>query len=841
MLDRTRSVFLAAIVASAALIVDPCTAQCTTGWQSGLSVVPGPDDGVWATTNWDPDGAGPLPTALVVGGDFSFVAGTVTNAIAVLDTTTGNVTSLGGGMNGQVRALAVLPNGNLVAAGGFTTAGGVPAIGIAQWNGSAWLPLGGGLMGTVTALVVMPNGDLVAGGTFVAGAGMNRIARWNGTAWAALGNGMNNTVVALAVMPNGDLVAGGNFTSPAYAVALWNGFAWGAMTTYFYNAQVAALLVRGNGDLIAAGFSVHRWTGSNWAVLGGGIYTSFTTVQCLAETPGGDLFAGGSFPTITPGLVANQVARLVGASWTTMGSGVTAPPTSPAPVAVHTMAALPNGDVVAGGHFTTAGITSARNLARWNGTSWSSAVTGSGFDASILAAARLPNGNLAVGGVFMEAPGPVAAFGIAEWNGAAWSPLASGISYSRTTASQDPVRALVALPNGDLVAGGTFTSAGSVAAANIARWNGTTWSAVGLGTNGTVFALATLGNGDLVAGGQFVVAGGTLTNNIARWNGTFWSSLAGGTNGIVQCLVRLPNGDLIAGGSFTIAGGLNADRIARWNGSTWASIGSMSGTVSCLAVLPNGDLVAGGEFTVAGGSTAARIARWNGSNWNAMGAGMSGPVRSLVVLPDGDLLAGGAFITAGGTAANRIARWNGTSWSAAGDFDADVLALAVDAQGVPFAGGAFANAMPGVPSVSIARMTTNCPASASLFGAGCPSSGGSNTLVATTMPWLDTTFVATGTGLPTSAYVFAVTSGTPIVPGFGLSSVFAQAPAGCDLHVAPDIVTGVATSTGTVQSQIFLANVPALVGVTFYHQLVVFDAAGPITATNALQLVAGIL
>jgi hypothetical protein len=39
---------------------------------------------------------------------------------------------------------------------------------------------------------------------------------------------------------------------------------------------------------------------------------------------------------------------------------------------------------------------------------------------------------------------------------------------------------LATLPNGDLVAGGIFTSPASY----VARWNGTSWSALGTGLSG---------------------------------------------------------------------------------------------------------------------------------------------------------------------------------------------------------------------------------------------------------------------------------------------------------------------------------------------------------------------
>lgn len=70
------------------------------------------------------------------------------------------------------------------------------------------------------------------------------------------------------------------------------------------------------------------------------------------------------------------------------------------------------------------------------------------------------------------------------------------------------VHAHVVMPNGDIVVGGDFTSAGGVTAQYIARWDGTRWSALGSGLNGPVRSLAVLPNGDLIVGGAFSTAGG---------------------------------------------------------------------------------------------------------------------------------------------------------------------------------------------------------------------------------------------------------------------------------------------------------------------------------------------
>ncbi|HEU4420862.1 MAG TPA: hypothetical protein VFT55_18125, partial [Planctomycetota bacterium] len=170
-------------------------------------------------------------------------------------------------------------------------------------------------------------------------------------------------------------------------------------------------------------------------------------------------------------------------------------------------------------------------------------------------------------------------------------------------------------------------------------------SGLGSGLSGVVYALTTLPNGDLVAGGGFTTAGGVSANGIARWNGTSWSALASGMNSWVQALTTLPNGELVAGGLFTTAGGVSANYIARWDGTSWSALGSgigssWAGSVHAITTLPNGDLVVGGNFTTAGGVSANNIARWNGTSWSALGSGMNGGVSDVTTLPKGHRVVG---------------------------------------------------------------------------------------------------------------------------------------------------------------------------------------------------------
>jgi len=298
---------------------------------------------------------------------------------------------------------------------------------------------------------------------------------------------------------------------------------------------------------------------------------------------------------------------------------------------------------------------------------------------------------------------------VARWDGSSWSFL-GGTGGSGATG----VYSLAVHDDGGgpaLYAGGAFSALGGVRAKSIARWNGSSWSALGSGVDRSVRALAVFDDGggpELYAGGYFTTAGGSAANHIARWNGSSWSP-ARGMNDVVLALAVFDDGGgpaLYAGGNFTTAGGYRANRIARWDGASWSPLGSgmvssPSSLVSvrALTVFDDGGgpaLYAGGDFTSAGGAAAKNIARWNGSSWSPLGSGMNSSVYSLTVFDDGGgpaLHAGGWFTSAGGNPANRIARWDGASWSALGSgMDQTVYALSsFDDGGGPalFAGGDF--------------------------------------------------------------------------------------------------------------------------------------------------------
>ncbi|MBS0197762.1 MAG: immunoglobulin domain-containing protein [Planctomycetes bacterium] len=363
---------------------------------------------------------------------------------------------------------------------------------------------------------------------------------------------------------------------------------------------------------------------------------------------------------------------------------------------------------------------------------WLTGIGNPGTDGTVTALAVLPDGDLIVGGTFSTA-GDIAANRIARYhptstNTGTWSALGEGVD--------DTVAALAVLPDGDVIVGGAFSQAGGIAASMVARFHPTsattgTWSAmgsgIGTGFGNGVAALAVLPDGDVVAAGRFTVAGGLAVNNIARYRPTSptagtWSNMSGGLRsqgGMVYTVAVLPDGDLVAGGDFYVAGTVQVSRVARYHPTsptigTWYAMGYVNDTPFRMLTLPDGDVIVGGVFTsTVGGLPVNHIARYHPTSvstgtWSALGSGTDHWVTRLALLADGDVIVGGLFNSAGGVPATRIARYHAAS-PTTGDWfplvtglDSAAEAFAVLPDGDLIAGGFF-TAIGGASARSIAR------------------------------------------------------------------------------------------------------------------------------------------
>lgn len=279
------------------------------------------------------DGNGP---ALIAGGAFIQAGGVAVNYIAKWDGSSWS--PLGSGLNNWPFALAVFDDGSgpaLYVGGRFTQAGGNPAIGIARWDGTSWSSVGSGIsggFGVVYALTELDDGSgpkLYAGGSFEQ-AGESpalNIAKWDGTSWLPLGSGLNSSVFAMASFDDGSgpsLYAGGQFNLAggvaANRIAKWDGNSWSSLGSVVNGGGVSgggglvtaltaleditgSMLVAGGQFEMADGSQARRiakWDGSSWSPLGSGVSstTGNSGVSALGVFDDGNdiaLYAGGVF------------------------------------------------------------------------------------------------------------------------------------------------------------------------------------------------------------------------------------------------------------------------------------------------------------------------------------------------------------------------------------------------------------------------------------------------------------------------------------------------------------------------------------------------------------------
>jgi len=335
-------------------------------------------------------------------------------------------------------------------------------------------------------------------------------------------------------------------------------------------------------------------------------------------------------------------------------------------------------DLYAGGLFTNAGFT-ANYVARWDGAAWTalgSSLNGTVHDLVVYDDGGGPD--LYACGSFTVAGG-VAANRVARWDGANWTTLGSGISGG----SLPDVFDLCVYNDGSgdaLYAAGHFNTAGSATALSIAKWNGSSWSALGTGFNHEAYRMAVYndGGGDaLFVGGLFTTAGGSSANYIARWRSGAWTAVGSGANGRVRAFAKHTDASgtaLYIGGNFSTLSGVPANRIARMSGTTISAVGTgivpgtfAPGVRALLSFDLDGsgfnELYAGGDFVSSGGTPTANVSRWDGAAWTALDTGTNAWVESLGgmsgVTPNGApaLFVGGGFTTAGGVGASRVAAY----------------------------------------------------------------------------------------------------------------------------------------------------------------------------------------
>jgi hypothetical protein len=559
------------------------------------------------------------------------------------------------GINGVPDACAVTSGNTIFVGGSFFSGVATPLYTpLFEWTGGAWeyAPIGGWDLSDDTNDIVYFNSMLYVGGTFA-----NSIIASPDTTWGLLGfetderhdtsfgRGVNGTVYDLEQGDMGVWV-GGNFThadGAASAGLAWlgPGGTWVPCSDGDGDRQVHALTmitdilyVLERTGTYPYDYRVRTYDDGLWQSTLEDVFDD--ALFCLGND-GTDIYAGG--------LIRNGIARWDDGEWVHLGGGIGT--RNQNMFLIYDLQAF-DGDIIACGLFDLPSFMKdqyfSEDVARWDGDAWHR--MGSGLPSAQAVALTVFEEQLYVGTYWQGR--------LYRWNGDDWDAF-GGINGQ--------VRAL-AVHDGELIVGGTFTEVDGQAIERLAAFNGTTWRALGGGFDNTVDVLFSDGV-SLYAGGNFTNVGGVPAERIARWDGAVWTSMGDGFDDYVHALTHF-QGDLIVGGDFTMSGATPLGRIARWDGLAWqplgtgvdgadmvTGVGALRGTTSTLYV--------GGDFDTASGAPAAGLAYWNGATWNEFAGGVSNDGNRATVLAlmveDGDLWLGGNFLEAGGTSSCNIARW----------------------------------------------------------------------------------------------------------------------------------------------------------------------------------------
>jgi hypothetical protein len=695
-----RASLLGATVLAATAMTPASARQCEeTNWQSGYESSLGIDRLPSATATLDHDGDG--AATLFAASPGGAMGGTAIRGLA--QWTGGGWQAFGPGFSGSVARILLHDldgdgSASLVVAGRMLLDSGGPPRELIAWNGSGWTPVSdvpanGPYLQDAASVDL--DGDGVA--TLFAtrresapAADTQALVRWDGGAWITVdptrsvsftsdgfvsgrlaahdddGDGVPSLYAALHVREGSEVVALG--------LARYDGAALGAVSSAanppliggrIDAMQSGDLDADGVPDLVVAGqvttsavpagaSGIVVLEGGAWSVpgpiltfqSGSSDFVAAVNDVAYADDDGdgvASLFATGYFDK-AGGAPMPRIARLSGANWVALGSGLSGRGTA--------LESLPGAksrdELIVFGSFTTAGSAWVRGSARWNGSDWGALGAMAptlGVDAPILGTALFDHDgdgvkSVIAAGQFRYA-GTTVTQGVALFDGSQWTSLGglAGWTLGGTAA-------LVADLDGDgvetLYVAGTDGGSGNSIAAFVPGASGGGWSQLGGAISQRIGVMAVAdhdGDGieDLFAAG---FAGSSLAPTVLRWTGAGWVALAGSLSGAdaVNDLVAFDDdGDGRA--SLFAAAGRNdpnvfLNRVRKWSAGAWATVGAITkGHAFRLEVFDHdGDgadsLVVFGQFLPNNAYPLSLAMTLSGSAWSSYGPTTSDPFQA---------------------------------------------------------------------------------------------------------------------------------------------------------------------------------------------------------------------
>jgi hypothetical protein len=220
-----------------------------------------------------------------------------------------------------------------------------------------------------------------------------------------------------------------------------------------------------------------------------------------------------------------------------------------------------NGDIFVAGYFSEIGDAPVNNLACWDGEAWQNITNKNSGFVIIDEIASGPQHRFAIAGTFRTVEG-VPARHIAEWDGSQWH-SAGDTSITRNTAR------IVFGPEGNMFIYNRYSWEPDVPYAptydreQICMRDNTGWKIIlshdddlydGSSNAISIDDIAVDGANNVYAAGNYYGRYNGFLEKIIKWNGTGWSDVGFGEDGTVRCL-GIHDSCLYAGGYYYYAGG----------------------------------------------------------------------------------------------------------------------------------------------------------------------------------------------------------------------------------------------------------------------------------------------
>jgi uncharacterized delta-60 repeat protein len=630
---------------------------------------------------------------IIIVGDFTNYNGTSINRVARLnlDGTIDGSFHVGNGADGQVKSIAIQPDGKIIIGGSFQSYNYMAASRVARLNENGGLDntfsVGTGANSFILSTSIQADGKIIIAGDFSSynGTPIKRVARLNSNGTLdmtfAVGVGPSDWVLSTSILPNGKIMIGGFFNT-------YNGITVGRIARLHSDGSldetfsvgtgadngIFSISVQSDGKIMVGGW-IKTFNGTETGgiarlnsngtldgtfLIGNGAFG----IHATAIQTDGKIVIAGSF-IMYNGTVVHRLARLNPNGMLDMPF-LAAPGTGTNDV-VSAIAIQADGKIIIGGDFTLYNGASVNRIVRLNteGSIDATFSVGSGANGRVQSIGLQPDGKIIIAGGFTSYSG-IAINYIARLNvdGTIDEDFAIG------TGPNSWVQATVIQPDGKVVIGGQFTSFNGVGRNRFTRLNtdGTVDESflIGTGVDINITSMALQTDGKIVIGGWFTSYNGTAINRLARVNanGTLDESfsIGEGPNTTVNSISIQSNGKIIVGGYFSAFNGLDKKFLVRLNtdGTLDNSFSLEDGLVwvKSTAIQADGKIIIG--HYPGNGTVPKYLARLNSDgtldDTFFVGAGADADVFSIAIQPDGKIVIGGNFTSYNGIGRNGIAR-----------------------------------------------------------------------------------------------------------------------------------------------------------------------------------------